>query len=202
MYNTALGSYSKKFQYCIVIDLDYTLVNIDTTAMLALQACGKMRRLLLKALSASLLRFIVPTLNKVLTRDIYKLILLRACIRCNRNSLKSVIDEVYREALRNLNLALVKAVSQVSGLKILLTASLDVIAKKFNTLGFNIVIGSVSECRDGKIWCSIDLYRKKHKILKVFLKYCDEITIIEDSPEPQYCMLNNVRVLRVAYCVR
>jgi hypothetical protein len=108
MYNTALGSYSKKFQYCIVIDLDYTLVNIDTTAMLALQACGKMSRLLLKALSASLLRFIVPILNKVLTRDIYKLILLRACIRCDRNSLKSVIDEVYREALRNLNLALVK----------------------------------------------------------------------------------------------
>lgn len=192
-------SCSGKFQRCIVVDLDHTLVGVDTTALLAMKACGEMRRLLLRALSASFLRLIVLGLNRVLTRDIYKLLLLKTCIEHSEAHLDNAINEVYHEALKNLNPALAKIIPQVNEPKILLTASLDIIAKKFASLGFDLVISSISERGNGKIWCSIDLYQKKHIILRTLLKCCGEVIIIEDMPEPQYYTLNNVRVIRVAY---
>jgi phosphoserine phosphatase len=201
---STLSSYSKKFKYrhCIVLDLDYTLVDVDTTVMLAMFTCTKIRRFLFKVLSISILRFIIPVLNRILERDVYKAILLNMCIRHDENSFNNVVDKTYYEALNHLNASLVKMISRVNALKVLLTASIDIIAKRFAALGFDIVISSITEHRNGRVWCILDLYRKKHKILKILLKYCDKIIVVEDSPEPQYYVLNDVKVLKISYYVK
>jgi hypothetical protein len=199
---STLSSYNKKFRYCIVVDLDYTLVDVDTTVTLALMACTKVRRFLLNVLSMTVLWFIVPILNRVLAKDVYKVMLLNMCIRCDKDSLNNIANKAYRKALKHLNISLMKILSRVNALRVLLTASIDIIAKRFTALGFDIVISSVTGCKDGKMWLILDLYRKKHKILKILLKYCNKIIVVEDSPERQYYTLNNMKVLKVSYHVK
>jgi hypothetical protein len=186
-------------RYCVVIDLDYTLVGVDTTAMLGLMMCSKIRRILLNLLYMTILRFVIPILNKIVTRDVYKLLLLNMCIRCDEGSLNKLAGKAYYEALNYLNTSLVKMLLHVNALKVLLTASIDVIAKRFSILGFDIVISSVTKCKDGKVWLLLDLYRKKHKVLEMLLKYCEKIIVFEDLPEQQYYRLSNVKVLKVPY---
>lgn len=188
-----------KFRYCVVVDLDYTLVGVDTTAMLGLMMCSKTRRILLNLLYMTILRFVIPILNKIVAKDVYKVLLLNMCSRCDESSLDKLASKAYHEALNYLNISLVKALLRVNALKVLLTASIDVIAKRFSTLGFDIVISSATKYKGGKVWLLLDLYRNKYKVLEMLLKYCEKIVLFEDSPEHQYYRLSNVKVLKASY---
>jgi len=189
----------RQYSYCVIVDLDYTLVSIDTTATLAWVVCPHITKLILNILTLTFLRFVVPLLNRALDRDVYKLLVLKLCLRACNDSLGRAVLEVYHRALKTLNKDLLKAIWRLNTFKILLTASVDIVAKRFRNLGFGLMISSKIECREGRLYNLVDLYSKKHVIVKRLLKYCDRIYIIEDSPEPQYEELENTRVFRVIY---
>ena len=188
-----------RFNHCIVVDLDYTLVSIDTTAKLVEVRCPWKYRLL--SLMFSALKPLMLLMNKMLNRDLYKLMLLRTCFKkCREPVLDDVIETIYREIEKSgLNNSLLKILEKADGIKILLTASIDDIAKKFSRFSFDLVISSVIECREEELYSFLDLYKRKHVILKHLLKYCNKIFIIEDSPEPQYKSLERVKVIQVIH---
>jgi hypothetical protein len=136
-------------------------------------------------------------LNKIVSRDILKLFLIRQCSLSSDN-VKYALEKVLHEALRSpLLVDMIEILRKSRGPKILLTASLDLIAKNFLFLGFQLVIGSKFQCDEKKCFTLTDIYGKKHKILEVISKYCKKIIIIEDSPEPQYYFLRNIKIFRV-----
>jgi len=189
-------SYNRKEmpRYCIVVDLDYTLVNVDTTAMCVEYACPLKYKFLHYILFLFVLKFFIPLLNRIVKRDVYKLLLTRTCLK-NCEMLDEIAEKVYFDSLKVFNIHIFKAALSTNAMKILLTASIDSIAKKFYDLGFDMVISSNIKCRNGELHELIDLYGKKHIILQQLLKYCDKILVIEDNPEPQYRTLKDIKVI-------
>jgi len=186
------------FSYCIVVDLDYTLVSVDTSATLVRRLCPwkyKFISLVFMVLKP------LALLSRKLNKDLYKLILLRYCLnRCINLDLENATKSLYYEVRKSkLNVSLLNTIKKTGGLKILLTASIDIVANKFKDLGFDLVISSVVKCGETRPFSLLDLYGKKHVILSHLLKYCGKLLIIEDSPEPQYYELQGIKVFRVVY---
>jgi len=87
-----------RFSYCIVIDLDYTLVSVDTSAVLVRRLCPwkyKFISLVFMVLKP------LALLGRILNKDLYKLILLRYCLdRCLNLDLENVTKSLYYEIRR------------------------------------------------------------------------------------------------------
>ncbi|EMR74265.1 hypothetical protein MCGE09_00425 [Thaumarchaeota archaeon SCGC AB-539-E09] len=182
-----------------IIDLDYTLVNVNTTFEFLRLVCP------VKYAVFSKLFYPLLLLNRIFKRrDLYKKILIDLIIRGVPRGVLEQYARVYYNILnknRNkyYNREVLSLLDNVHSQTILLSASLDIIVRNFKELGFDIVVGSQTNYKGEKFNSYSDLYNKKYMQLKVFLKYFDRIVIIDDSPEPEfYSMSNKIIVMKVA----
>ena len=199
MKNPLGDGYNEAF---FIIDLDYTLVNVDTTNEFIKMVCPRRYHIFSKVL-----RLVVP-LNKLFKRiDIHKNIVVYLCLTGKpKVLLKKYSRKLYsllkRTHLNNSLIDELKEFKKKGYMLILLTASLDIIAKNFKDLGFDVVIGSRTYYRDNKFHRLWDLYHKKHKIVEILKRYCKEIVVIEDDPEPEYYSIPGVQVVKISFVDR
>ena len=185
-----------------IIDLDYTLVNVDTTNEFIQLVCPRKYYIFSK-----ILQFIVP-INRLFKKiDVYKNIMVYLCLVRKPKALLEKYSKDLCDLLKkvHLNYSLIdklKKVRREGHVLILLTASLDVIAKNFRDLGFDIVIGSKTYYRNERFSRLWDLYHRKHKIIKILKKYSKEIIVIEDKPEPEYYSIPGVKVIKAGFTNR
>lgn len=183
---------------CVIVDLDYTLVNVNTTFDFLRTFYYRKYTLFSKLL------WPLTLLNKILSLDVYKQMLLILCIR---GETKQKLDELSKKYFKHIlgrknehiNILLLNLLGGVKCKKILLTASLGIIARYFKGLGFDLVIGTNICYRNNKFYRIQDLYRNKHKVIKIFSKYFDRIIVIEDSPEPEYAKVEGIKVIKVLH---
>jgi len=178
-----------------VIDLDHTLVRIDTTFEFLKLLCPIKYAVLSKLLRP------INFLNHILKRDVYKMLMTKLCISSfSRMELEYYSKICYKVFVtRYLNHALVAFLHKKSGVpKILLTASLDFIADNFKELGFNLVISSKTYFKNEIYHSLFDLHGRKSSLLQIISKYFDEVIVIDDSPEPEfYNLRDKVLVVKV-----
>ena len=175
-----------------IIDLDYTLVKTNTTFEFLKVICPKRYLILSKILKPLLL------LNAIIKRDIYKFTLVMMCIKgWNQRKLKQLARVYYEKIIKGkssmyFNDILLSFLHRMRNVpKILLTASLDIIAENFKDLSFDIIVSSESYIKDGKLSSFHDLYRRKNLILKILLKYFDKVVVFDDNPEPEFYVLGS-----------
>lgn len=183
---------------CVIVDLDYTLVNVNTTFDFLRTFYYR------KYVLFSKLIWPLTLLNKVLGSDMYKQMLLTFCIkRKAKQELDALSERYFKHLLRHkngyVNILLLNSLKGVKCKKILLTASIDIIAEHFKKLGFDLVIGTNICYRNNKFYRIQDLYRNKHKVIEMLSKYFDKIIVIEDSPEPEYAKIKGVKVIKVLH---
>ena len=182
-----------------IVDLDYTLVNVDTTNEFIRMVCPRRHHIFSK-----ILRFIAP-LNKLFKRiDVYKNTIVYLCLmRKPKVLLEEYSRKLYNSLKRtHLNYSLIDRLREIKRkgyVMILLTASLDIIAENFKDLGFDMVIGSRTYYRGNKFHRLRDLYQRKHRIIEILKRYYKKIIIIEDDPEPEYYLIPSVQVVRVIF---
>lgn len=183
---------------CVIVDLDFTLVNVNTTFDF-LSMFFRRKYILFSRLLRPL-----TLLSNLLDSDVYKQLLLILCIKKRtREELERYSKAYFKYVLRHrdkrLNIMLLDLLKRVKCKKILLTSSIDVIAEPFKTLGFDFVISSKTYYKDGKFIRVKDLYGKKHKIIEALSKYFCSMLIIEDEPEPEYMGIEGVKVIKVLH---
>ena len=184
----------------IILDLDFTLVNANTTFDFLNFVCPRRFRVFSKILKP------VVFLNKFFKRDVYKFLLVFLCVKgVPEKLLRKYSVEYYNQLGKKcINYSLLKCITSLKSKKILITASLDFIAENFKGLGFDALIASKTYYKKGRLHSFADLYGKKHKIIQAFKKQYKEIIVIEDSPEQEYYEIDNVTVLspmRIYCCI-
>jgi phosphoserine phosphatase len=175
----------------IVLDLDFTLINVNTTFDFLNFLRPRRFYIFSKILKP------VAFLNRFLERDIYKFLLVLLCIKGMPEKLlrKRSIEYYSQIGKKYINYQLLKYVTSLPLKKILVTASLDIIAENFKNFGFDIIIASRTYYKKGKLHRFVDLFGRKHAIVQHLKRHYKEIIIIEDSPEQKYYEIDNVRVL-------
>jgi len=175
----------------IILDLDFTLVNANTTFDFLNFVSPHIFYAFSKILKPAAL------LNKFLKRDIYKFLLVLLCIKGMPEKLLREYSIKYYNQIgkKCINYSLLGCITSLISKKILITASLDIIAENFKSLGFDAIIASKTYYKKGRLHSFTDLYGKKHRIVQAFKKQYKEIIIIEDSPEQEYYKIDNVRIL-------
>jgi phosphoserine phosphatase len=175
----------------IILDLDFTLVNTNTTFDFLNFVCPRKFHALSKILKPAVF------LNKFFKRDIYKFLLVLLCIKGTPQKLLREYSIKYYSQIgkKCINHLLLKRITSLTWKKILITASLDIIAENFKSLGFDALIASKTSYKKERLHSFTDLYGKKHKIIQAFKKQYKEIIIIEDSPEKEYYKIGNVRII-------
>jgi len=183
-----------EFKVVYVIDLDHTIVNVETTSHF-LEFLGCRRSLLLMKpllIFAQIFTLVLFRLFKT-GIDFSKYLKLRVCLR---NLDKELIDTLAHKYVKMLlgnslplNEQVLKFLSKVheTHLTVLLTASISPIANCFYDLGFRRVYSSEIIYRNKKFHRIRDLYGHKHMVIKAFLNFWDisRIIIIDDSPEKE-----------------
>jgi len=180
----------------IVVDLDFTIVNANTTF--------DFLRFVTPRKYSIFSRILMPVifLNKLSKKDVYKALLVLLCIKgkpkemLQRHS-KEYYSYIKKNRDRYVNHTLMKYISNLQKKNMLITASLDIIAENFKDLGFNIVISSKTYYKNGRFQYFADLYGEKHKILRLLSKRYNKVIIIEDSPEREYSTIGNVQIIHV-----
>jgi len=175
-----------------VVDLDYTLVNTETTShFLESIGCKKVITVFRPFLFfASILSLLLSKLFGI-SFDFQKYIKLKLCLnnlseeQLYSLSYKYVHSVIYKEGFLNRYLFKLLQNLQRKYPIILLTASISPIAKGFSDLGFVIIYSSEIFFRNGKFYRICDLYQRKYMIIKALLnlKGVKEIIIFDDSPE-------------------
>lgn len=184
----------------IVVDLDFTLINTNTTFEFMKLLCPLRYTIFSRLLKP------VSLLNVVFKKDLYKLTMTLICLKGRKKEdlersakiyYERIIKENYDKYYNNQVLALLQA--NKYKIKVLMTASLDFIADNFKELGFNFILASKTHYKDGKFYFFSDLYKQKNRIARVFLKYLSRLVVIDDDPEPELYTLNKkVIVMKVS----
>jgi len=183
-----------EFKVVYVIDLDHTIVNVETTSHF-LKFLGCRRSLLLMKpllIFAQICTLVLFRLFKT-GIDFSKYLKLRVCLR---NLDKALIDTLAHRYVKMLlgnslllNEQVLKFLSKVheTHLTVLLTASISPIANRFYDLGFRKIYSSEIIYRNKKFYRIHDLYGHKHIVIKAFLNFWDisRVIIIDDSPEKE-----------------
>ncbi len=182
-----------------IVDLDYTLVNVETTSHI-LKSIGFQRTMMLMSpllLLISVMNLLLSKLFKVRV-DIPKYLKLKACLRTlDETTINELACKYVKRLLvddRLLNKLVIKALSQlcVDALVILLTASISPIANCFHSVGFTKIYSSELVYRNGRFHRLIDLHQRKHVIVKAILRINDvaKVIVIDDSPEKEIIELS------------
>jgi len=181
-----------------VVDLDYTLVNIETTShFLESVGCKKVFTIL------GPFPFFAGILSLFLSKlfgigfDFQKYIKLKLCLsnlneeQLDKLAYKYIHTLLYKERL--LNKYLFKLLQHLRRKYpiILLTASISPIARCFSDLGFTKVYSSEILFRNRRFYRIRDLYQHKYMIIKALLNLKDikEIIVFDDSPEREIIKL-------------
>jgi len=181
-----------------IIDLDHTIVNVETTSHF-LEFVGCRRSLLLMKpllIFAQIFTLVLFRLFKT-GIDFSKYLKLRVCLR---NMDKELIDTLAHKYVKMLlengsllNEQVLKFLSKVreTHLTVLLTASISPIANGFYDLGFNMIYSSEIMYRNKKFYTIRDLYGHKHMVIKAFLNLSNisRLIVIDDSPEKEIIKL-------------
>ncbi|PUA31624.1 MAG: hypothetical protein B7O98_08990 [Zestosphaera tikiterensis] len=186
---------SSKALVAYVVDLDHTLVGINTAYEFLKILCP------LKYMILSRLLFPFSFLNHILRRDLFKFIMMKLCVRnFGEKEIKLYAQAYYRKYIpKHLNTSLTVFLQTQKGLKVLLTASIDLIADNLKELGFDIIISTKSFFKKGRYYTILDLYGKKGCLLQVVSKYFSKIIVFDDAPEQSFYKLNNVVVVKIRY---
>jgi hypothetical protein len=166
----------------IIVDLDFSLVKVNTTFDFL-----KTLHPIKYRIFSDLLRFL-NVLNRLYKGDLYKKMLVLLCMLGMPKKKIEYYSNIYKNSMEKknrYNRKILDFLSRTRTKKVLLSASLDVLVKKFKELGFDIAIGSKTYYKYGRFFMFTDLYGKKHDIVKQFLKSFNSIIIIDDSPEPE-----------------
>lgn len=184
----------------LVIDLDHTLACVNTTFDFIKFLCP------VKYLIFSILFKPISLLNTILRRDLYKFLLAAICVKQFKQRDLGYFAKVYYKLLKAnsdkyLNRKILKLLQKdINAYKILLTASLDLIANNFKELGFDMIISTKSYYRNERLISFTDLYRRKNNILKILLKHFNKAIVVDDDPEPNLFVNSKVRIIRVKQC--
>jgi len=182
----------KRFD-AIIVDLDYTLVNTNTTFDFLKFVHPKRYGILSKLLRPLLL------LNRISRRDIYKTMLVLLCLFGISKEMLEHHARTYFDKSKekwDYNRDVLSFLKNFQGKKILLSASLDVIVKNFKELGYDYTIGSKMLYKNDRFYWLSDLHGRKHAKVKQLLEHFDKLIIIDDSPEQEfYSMSNKIIVL-------
>jgi|GEM_PF-3183788 len=181
---------------CIIVDLDFTLVNLDTTAEFLKLLCPLKYYIFSKILRP------VAILGRILSIDLYKQLMLLLCIYDHPKELLEEKAKILFKMLvskEHVNVSLLNFIKKKNCVKVLLTCSLDIIATQFYDFEFDLIISSTSLFRHGKFIKLCDLYGKKHRVVHALSRLFHEVVILEDSPENEYHLIKNARVIRVIY---
>jgi hypothetical protein len=176
----------------VFIDLDFTIVDGNTTFDF-LKFVNPRRYHIFS-------RILMPIifLNKLFKKDVYKVLLVLLCIKGKPKELLQRYSRKYYTYIekndRYINRALMEYLANFHK-KILITASLDIVAENFKDLGFNIIVSSKTYYKNGKFQYFVDLYGKKHEFLQYLSKRYNKIIVIEDSPEQEYYKIDNVKII-------
>ena len=182
-----------KLRVIYIIDLDHTLVNVETVSNF-LDFLGYQRLLsiikpfliFLQILTLLFLRLFKAGI------DFSKYLKLRMCLRNLDKALIDMFAHRYAKTLLDYNLVnkqVLKFLSRAceNNLTILLTASVSPIANCFQDLGFKKVYSSEIVYRNRRFHRLQDLYGRKHIIVKSLLnlRNVSKVIIIDDSPEKE-----------------
>jgi len=178
-----------------VVDLDYTLVGINTSYEFLKILCP------LKYTILSRLLLLFSVLSRILKKDLFKFVMVNLCIKdFDEKEIKLRAQIYYRKyTLKHLNVPLISFLQTRKGPKILLTASIDLIADNFKELGFDIVVSTKSFFRDGRYCTILDLYGKKDLLLRVISRYFNRVIVFDDAPQQSFYKLKNVIVVKLRY---
>jgi phosphoserine phosphatase len=187
-----------EFNVVYIVDLDHTIVNVETTSHF-LEFLGCRRSLLLikpLLIFAQIFTLVLFRLFKTGV-DFSKYLKLRVCLRNLDKEFIDTLAHKYVEMLLGngllLNEQVIKFLSKVreTHLTVLLTASISPIANCFYDLGFKKVYSSEIEYRNEKFYRIRDLYGRKHMVIKAFLNLggISMLIIIDDSPEKEIIKL-------------
>jgi phosphoserine phosphatase len=177
-----------------VVDLDYTIVNVETTShFLGFLGCQRLISLMRPFLIFAQIYTQVSFRLFKTGIDFSKYLKLRLCLRNRDKTLIDALAHRYVKMLLSSNLLLngqaLKFLSEIykTNLIVLLTASISPIAYYFYELGFRKIYSSEIVYRNKRFYRIRDLYGHKHMIIKAFLKFRDisEVVIIDDSPEKE-----------------
>jgi hypothetical protein len=189
---------TRKEDRCVFVDLDFTLVNVNTT--FDFLRVFFYRRFFI----FSRLLYPLVVVNKIIGSDLYKQGLLFFCAgktakteleRCS----KAYANYILNHGSQYFNAGLLSQLGNVKHKKILITASIDIIANHLKeALGFDLVISSKTYYSNNGFLRLQDLSHKKHKIVRTFSEKFEQILIIEDAPEPEYSQIKGVTVKTVS----
>lgn len=191
------------FKVITICDLDYTLVDSNTTnELLKIVNCKKY--LVLSKLLTPL-----SIIGLILKRDIVKQVLIKLVLYgISKAQLERFSSILYRkmEAENRINKRLLLIIRSLEryGPLILLSASISEIVREFKKLGFTCAFGSPTIYINEKLVGFYDMYRRKHEIVQEILsRYKFELVIIfDDSPEPELfnlCRNTRCRIYRVKF---
>lgn len=174
-----------------IIDLDHTLVDVNTTFHF-LEYITPGRYAILSKLLRPLMVF-----NRHLKTDLYKKAIVCACLsgmkKDDLNEKSRNYFEIIRESV--VNKTLISFLNENPGKKILVSASLDFIVDNFMAFRFNEVVGSKTKFKSGKFASFDDLYCKKHKLIEKYLDEFKKIYVIDDSPESELFNMKHIVIL-------
>lgn len=194
-------------RFAIICDLDYTLVNLNTTNEMLKLISPKKYRILNRLLS------LFSILGSILKRDFAKLLLIKFIMYgIPKTDIEKFSKLFFKKIMENgrINLQLISLIQNMRKkeaqklITILLTASLDVIAKEFKSLGFDYVIGSPTYYEDGKFVGFSDLYRRKREVVRTFFsnQIFERIIIFDDTPDKEFsdsCDSKNCMIIKVRF---
>ena len=180
----------------LVVDLDFTLVNSDTTLDFLKLAAPIRYKLLTRVLRP------FSYASRFFVRDVYKIVLVLLCIQGRDKNFLDQLSTLYVSRIGSdkhpgYNEQILDCLKHSTQTAILLTGSLDFIAEKFRVLGFSRTVGSKSYYKNGRFHNFVDLHGKKHEFLQRFSPNYDCITVMEDSPEEEYGQITNLKVVTV-----
>jgi phosphoserine phosphatase len=183
-----------KFRVIYVIDLDYTIVNVETTShFLDFLGCQRLLSLMKPLLIFAQIYTLVSLRLFRTGIDFSKYLKLRVCLRNLDKAFINTLAHRYVEMLLGnnslLNEQVLKFLSKVreTHLTVLLTASISPIANCFYDLGFRKIYSSEIVYHNKRFHRISDLYGHKHIVIKALLNFRDisKVIIIDDSPEKE-----------------
>lgn len=185
-----------KERVALVVDLDYTLVRTNTLFEFMSLICPIRYAILSRLLKP------IGLFNKILGRDIYKLMLARLCFNGLSRTFLEYAGRVYYERIirkRNMyNQSILKSLQVYKHIPmILLTASSDFIAWNFKHIGFKLIYSSRTLYSNDVFHGIDDLYLRKHTVAKALSRFFDRIVVLDDNPEKELYSIPNVKIIKV-----
>jgi len=172
----------------IICDLDYTIVNVNTTYDFLCYFYPVRYKIL-----SILLRPLVLITN-IIKIDIYKKVLTILCLKGKiKINLEIIANNYINFLIKNkaINNELLHVINNYKGKKILLSASLEILVNCFLKMGFDYAISSKMYYQKDKFKNFSDLYGKKHILIEELSKKFKNIIVIDDSPESEFFLLQN-----------